>query len=134
MAMTESISTGAVVTWGGQSLGKLTDFGISGSCDAKEVTGQDSGGNREYLPGLREISYTLSLVWDDQDTGHALLQTDFDAGNKKTLAITPLVGQTPHSIEAAVESIGRPMALGERLQADVAFMLTDSSTVGSTGD
>lgn len=133
MAFVDSISTGAVLTWNAVAVDRLTDFGIHGICEAKDVTAQDSGGNRKFIPGLREVTFNASFVFDQKDTQHAALQADADAGTKRTLALTPLVGAPIFSIECGIESIGRPLTLGDVIKADFSFFVTDASTIAATG-
>lgn len=132
MAFTEKVSTGAVILWNSTTIDRITDFGIHISCPAVDVSAQDSLGNRRFIPGLREMSFNLTAIWDAKDTVHASLQAAADANTEAPLSIVPVTGQTAILVTCGIESIGRPMSLGDAIKADIVFFVSDPSTIDAT--
>ena len=125
---TPRISTGATFTWNSTSITKMVDISVSGSAPAVDITAQDTSGNREFLAGFREVTFTMSLIWDQQDTNQGALYTDFAAGIARTAVITMPDG-TAYNFTGAIENLSHPMALGDAIKADITIIVSDQTTL-----
>lgn len=130
--LTERLSTAAVLSWGGTTILKVVDYAFGGTAPAEDVTGQEDGGQRDYIAGLRELDLaTFKIVWDHTDTSHALLNTDFIAGTKKAASLT-----TPDGIvyvfDAVIEDLSEAAPLGSAITADLTLALYDRDTIDAT--
>ena len=136
--LTERLSTGAMLTWGGTTVLKVVDFSFGGTAPAEPVTGQTTDGStatkeHEYVAGMRELdALVLKLIWDHIDASHALLNTDFIAGTKKAVVFTG-----PDAIAIAfdgvIEDLSEVMPLGSAITADVTIALYDRDTLSDQG-
>lgn len=131
MAMTERISTGCTLGWNSADVGGLVDIGLRGTCPAVDVTPQvvsaAAAKHRDYLPGLREARLTAKVTWDRQDSAHAALQADFDAGTKRTAAFVFESAVGP-SIETVITGLNISAGLGDAIMADIEFDTSDPTT------
>lgn len=132
MAFTPRISTGAVVTWNSGTIIKVRDVSVRVTADAKDVTGQDDAGYRDYLAGLPRIQWTISYVADEADAVHAALRADKRAGTARTLAFTEPGGQV-QSFSGVITSLTRPAPLGEAIIGSFTVELADATTLSSAG-
>jgi hypothetical protein len=137
--LTERLSTGATLTWGGTTVLKVVDYSFGGTAPPQDVTGQKDGvggtvtKERDYIAGLRELdALMLKLIWDHIDTSHALLNTDFIAGTKKAVVFTG-----PDTIAIAfdgvIEDLSEAMPLGSVITADIVIALYDRDTLSDQG-
>lgn len=132
MAITERISTGCTLSWNAADVGGLVDIGLRGSAPAVDVTPQvvsaAAAKHRDYLPGLREVTCTAKVLWDRQDSAHAAIVTDFDAGTKRTAAFVFESAVGP-SFEAVITGLNISAGLGDAIMADLEFAVSDPTTL-----
>ena len=131
--LTERLSTGATLSWGGTTILKVVDYSFGGTAPAEDVTGQGDGGQRDYVAGVRELDvFTFKLIWDHIDASHALLNTDFIAGTKKAVIFT-----APDAIAIAfdgvIDDLSELMPLGSAITADLSIALYDRDTLSDQG-
>lgn len=132
MAFTPRISTGAVVTWNGATIIKVRDISVRGSADAKDVTGQDDSGYRDYLAGLPRMSWIVSYIADEADAVHLALRDDKQSRTARTLAFTE-PGGAIQSISGIITSLTRPAPLGEAIVGSFTVELADATTLSTAG-
>jgi len=79
--MAKYIPHGSTFSIGGDFVGGLTGITIPDRKRGEaETTDTDSGGNREYLPGLREHgTVQLTFRHDPDDVGQLALEANYDA-------------------------------------------------------
>lgn len=92
MAGQKFIAHGASVTFASSDIGGLVSFGAPERTKGEaESTDNDSGGDREYIPGLREGgSVTFEYRFIDGDAGQDALETNYDADNAKEECVITL--------------------------------------------
>lgn len=133
MAVVERISTGATLTWNATTVLKVRDYEYGGTAPAEDVTGQEDGGQRDYIAGLRELDpFRFTIIFDTGDTVHAALNTDFAAGTKRNVVFTGPDSQVI-AFECAIEELSEALPMGSVLTAELVLVLTDRDTVQVTG-
>lgn len=135
--LTERISTGATLTWDGSgalvTVLKVVDYSFGGTAPAEDVTGQEDGGNRDYVAGMRDLDlFTFKLIWDHIDASHAALNTDFITGTLGEVVFTDPAG-IAIAFKGIIEELSEAMPLGSAITADLAIALYDRDTVSDVG-
>lgn len=79
--MSKYLPHGATFSIGGDQVGGLVSIGIPDRARGEaEITDTNSGGDREYMPGLREGgSVQLTFRHDPDDVGQLALEANFNA-------------------------------------------------------
>lgn len=131
--LTERLSTGATLSWGGTTILKVVDYSFGGSAPPEDVTGQEDGGQRDYVAGPRDLdAFVFKLVWDHIDASHALLNTDFSAGTKKAVIFTAPDG-IAYAFDGVIDDLSEMMPLGRAITADLTIALYDRDTLSDVG-
>jgi predicted secreted protein len=97
--------------------------------DASNV---DSASNyREYIGGLLDGGeVTLSLIYDEADTGHIALKSDLESDTPGSYSIVfPSPISKTWTLPALVTSIGREIPFDGRVTCEVGFKITGRPTV-----
>ena len=131
MAFTERISTGATFSWNAATPGRLEAFGLSGTAPALDITGQDSGGQRDYIAGIRKVSYSPTLFWDALDTTCIAFHDDFMAGTTRAAILT-----TPEGVAFAFDGMiaekSEAANLGDVIKVSARIEVRDGSDIDPT--
>lgn len=108
---------GASVTIGGTAIGGMATIGLPDETRGEvEVTDHDSGGDREYLPGLRDAgSVTLEGRHDPEDTGQVALRTNYNGSASAQVVITlpgasATTSPVTYTFDAFVTALGGELA------------------------
>lgn len=88
--MSKILAHGSTVSIGGDDIGGLTSLTTpERSRGEAETTDSDSGGTREFIPGLRESgTLELEFIRDYDDTGQQHLQSNYNGSAAEEVVIT----------------------------------------------
>lgn len=97
-----------------------------------DVTAHDStNGWREHIKtGLRETTeFTATIAWDDSESTHQSLITNFDASGSQTYSLINPDATETIAFSAHVTAMSRVSAKDGYYQMDVSFMITGEPTL-----
>jgi predicted secreted protein len=100
--------------------------------DAVDASNVDSASNyREYIGGLLDGGeVTLSLIYDEADTGHIALKSDLESDTPGSYSIVfPSPISKTWTLPALVTSIGREIPFDGRVTCEVGLKITGRPTV-----
>jgi len=100
--------------------------------EAVDASNADSPDNyREFIGGLRDGGQvTLSLIYDEADTGHIALKSDMESDTAGSYSIVfPAPISKTWTLPALVVDIGREVPFDGKVTCDVVFKITGRPTV-----
>lgn len=110
--MSKFAAHGASVSIAGTDIGGMVAIGLPDETRGEvETTDHNSGGDREFLPGLRDGgSISLEGHLDPEDAGQVALRTNYDATGTAaiviTLPATAAATEVTYSFDAFVTAMG----------------------------
>lgn len=111
------------------TIASVEDMDFSRNGETIETTNHDSATLvREYIGGLQDATLSLELAFDETDTEHAGLETDFVARTVDNYQITLPTTQT-YTFAGIITSLGMPLTVDGKIMLSVEIQITGAITI-----
>ena len=126
---TPRLSSGITLTWNSDAVVQITDVGYEGDAQPQDATNQLSGGWRNFIAGILKEKFPFTIQWDEADSVHVKLGTDFESGAKRGAVIT-----LPSSMGSTVFTMTSALITNFQIGASLGRLQTAELTLEVDGD